>query len=1198
MSLNKYQNISPEELSEIVSFDRSNKKAVFDEYKSESMQAKQAEGAACLFNLLNEKGLALLADEVGMGKTIQALSVITALWHQNKNTKVLVLAPRNEVAFNWINEYETFINVHYKLNDDLVKTKIGNAIVNPAIFASNLYDLVSLVKQGWGKLFIGKITSFSSLLSKNDVNERLKTVGIKKKVKSKEKIDQVEEIAELISSEIKRCLVDEKFDLIVIDEAHYFRNVNGNSLRVKAAKKFFGEKLRKLSNRVLLLTATPNHSSSANIRAMASYFDDGCYQDPAISFDEILNKICVRRFRRLSNYNLIKYNYRSEKAMPSNFEGNKNAELFFGIYQKLLAQTYLNEKALGSKRNMLHFLEGTEFIPYEDEQEDEDSNHDNVRDQSDFSKGLDGDMLIKLSNEYKKIFNDYPAHPKYDKLMNELIRPEENLRRLNEKKLVFVRRIPSVREIANRGIHRYDEILLSKINKASGLDLKFSSTQNFRSYFNNKLATNSFSDVDQDDDDFSENEDEKIENVPNSKILDLFKVIKKKKIRSTSASNFRLRFVRSKSSAFNIFFSPGANYFDEPYNVEIEQTFYFKTHTEDNYFVSCLLDRLNNTKSISEYDKIRIKSSPISKLNVDPKEVKVLKPKVKLETLMTLYWKYAKDNKTRDEFLTLKNTYLNLSPYQKEALSMFIEKGVLLASSVLVDLFCTFLRVNRKEKLQALDLYKSFVKEFNKDMKQSSIIEIIDYSILHFDVISEKVFNLKDDVSLLDVKWENFYNAQPIYPYSAQTKNSKILSSFNTPFFPDILVSTSVLQEGVNLQYFCDNVIHYGVAWTPGDNEQRVGRIDRMFSKVERNLNMKGKGNAELKINYPYLENTIDQDHVSNFIYKKYFEETFIDKCDSSETQMTYDPETMGVDYWRDYFRSPQEVNLSDPYCAKEKLRDLGKPKFKLNLKESESKIESEILNTFSNIKDLPVYRSRKNSNTLCILDPTLQNERKQPVKVSLKYLPELSHVSGYLSYVLSLVTPMGSKRKDSLFDREYSRYIGIYEAYPNVKLCLDPSVNNDSDFGMYMRVDIPVFPNHLDRPLSNVELLTHYYNLISSADEIEKIVTKDDLKIRDEDLTFHIQEDTELLRNSRYKQKKASSWYNYNEKYLIRKSVSSKFNSLSLKEAWINNHHNNFLKFQGNHNYASLLVSLIKGDIQNIELNTLNYVFEQQFKK
>jgi len=125
------------------------------------MPDKQAEGFARLFNLLIEHGVALLADEVGMGKTIQALSVIASLWQQKPNARVLVLAPRMEIARNWISEYETFINVHYKLNDDVVKNKYGNKAMHVAHYCEKLYNLVEQYKEIGKRFFVGKISSFS-----------------------------------------------------------------------------------------------------------------------------------------------------------------------------------------------------------------------------------------------------------------------------------------------------------------------------------------------------------------------------------------------------------------------------------------------------------------------------------------------------------------------------------------------------------------------------------------------------------------------------------------------------------------------------------------------------------------------------------------------------------------------------------------------------------------------------------------------------------------------------------------------------------------------------------------------------------------------------------------------------------------------------------------------------------------------------
>jgi SNF2 family DNA or RNA helicase len=73
------------------------------------MFGKQAEGTAMLYNLLSDKRIALLADEVGMGKTYQALGVAVLAWKQNPEAKILIIAPNNSVASNWCDEYDTFI---------------------------------------------------------------------------------------------------------------------------------------------------------------------------------------------------------------------------------------------------------------------------------------------------------------------------------------------------------------------------------------------------------------------------------------------------------------------------------------------------------------------------------------------------------------------------------------------------------------------------------------------------------------------------------------------------------------------------------------------------------------------------------------------------------------------------------------------------------------------------------------------------------------------------------------------------------------------------------------------------------------------------------------------------------------------------------------------------------------------------------
>ena len=58
--------------------------------------------------------------------------------------------------------------------------------------------------------------------------------------------------------------------------------------------------------------------------------------------------------------------------------------------------------------------------------------------------------------------------------------------------------------------------------------------------------------------------------------------------------------------------------------------------------------------------------------------------------------------------------------------------------------------------------------------------------------------------------------------------------AFNTPFFPEILIASSVLAEGVDLHLDCRFVVHHDLSWNPSTIEQRTGRVDRIGSKAER----------------------------------------------------------------------------------------------------------------------------------------------------------------------------------------------------------------------------------------------------------------------------------------------------------------------------------------------------------------------------
>jgi len=62
----------------------------------------------------------------------------------------------------------------------------------------------------------------------------------------------------------------------------------------------------------------------------------------------------------------------------------------------------------------------------------------------------------------------------------------------------------------------------------------------------------------------------------------------------------------------------------------------------------------------------------------------------------------------------------------------------------------------------------------------------------------------------------------------------RLMLAFNTPFFPEILIASSVLAEGVDLHLDCRFVIHHDLCWNPSTIEQRTGRVDRIGCKSER----------------------------------------------------------------------------------------------------------------------------------------------------------------------------------------------------------------------------------------------------------------------------------------------------------------------------------------------------------------------------
>ena len=87
----------------------------------------------------------------------------------------------------------------------------------------------------------------------------------------------------------------------------------------------------------------------------------------------------------------------------------------------------------------------------------------------------------------------------------------------------------------------------------------------------------------------------------------------------------------------------------------------------------------------------------------------------------------------------------------------------------------------------------------------------------------------------------------------------RAVDGFNTPLYPEVLIATPVLGEGLDLHRFCRRVIHHDLPWNPAKLEQRTGRVDRVGSLAER-LRQDGDGRSvPIEVAMPFVPGTYDE---------------------------------------------------------------------------------------------------------------------------------------------------------------------------------------------------------------------------------------------------------------------------------------------------------------------------------------------------
>lgn len=1082
-AMNGWGTLLPGQVSDYINFDSSNPAWTYEGPSSTSMASRQAEGVAYLWNQLSQQGLALLADEVGMGKTYQALGVAALLWRMKPQARVLVLTPNREICAQWQREYGTFVRKHYRPIDHCVKNSATAAPVQSIHSCWKLEELADLVETRPGHLYLTTIHSLSGLVPYTE--------------KGSNNVAIARERAGEIQRRIKQALGKQGFDLIIVDEAHYFRKRDGGSQRVNAAEAFFAGPEGLLGDKVLLLTATPSHSSLGDVENILGYFRD-MKQEPDNSVLALMQKYGLRRFRRLRGRDghLSKREYRREIDTPCDFEGSPEAELFFALYQKKLVTEL---KCTRDNKSLLYgFLEGFESVGRRHQEASATAEElpDEVANK-DFSRAPDSELLSRLTLQYDKHVGGIPDHPKYGQLVGQCV-PADILRAPrdlhDDKHLVFVRRIPSVRELTQRINAAYDALLAKRICDAWGVDRKGHARWKrsgwgraaFEEMIRNLRMAEDVPEIEGGEQSEAGTEEEGDAQL-GSAIADLFVVKDEKgKVARTDCANVSLRF-RKPESAFALFLEPSADYLEAPYSYCYEGPQADKQRLD---YVNAAQDERLLRHELASPARIRERKNY-------------------REPLHTL-WSLVLPALAPDEQAVLRE-WSRHWPAVAENFANYLKTGFLFASPVMVEIYCWFTEFSRSNSDKDVQLrYRAFLEYVRRRLPQSLLLAYFKSALGTFETLCEKILDHKSH------EWQKEWRAlkslqNPAWYASGESKNRhRLIMGFNSPFYPNVLVATSVFQEGVNLHLQCRKVHHYGIAGSPGDNEQRVGRVDRLFGKVNQLLHVDGQ--TELEIRYPFLKNSLDEDQVASFIARKFAIEEKMDAC----LQPTFDRkiELTQVN-WRDFLRKPvKAISVKDPYPAHFDGLAPDVPPYRPveihDEQESAGYIKALLLQILDPGSDalLELTNAERYPDALYLIDPVVKEpmqRRRQPILVERRFSADYSALVDEAVHYLSLRSPIASRQvltAGGALDvgRLGQLCEGLAADYPLARIALDPAAAR-SHFYLQARVDLPVFArkgklNMLSR--SELALALHHLKHASDRLEYELFGGARDLEVND----------------------------------------------------------------------------------------------------
>ena len=893
----------------------------------------QAKGVTALCNILKTRQYAYLADEVGMGKTYQAIGVISMLLKEKPDAKILVIAPNRSVQSNWISEIKNFENNNLNEAVDL----------SVEDFTERIDFIKSFREKIKKRIFLTRLTTFStigdSILRYENPNykyweeipapaKRL-FEGLNRVTNANTRTDSRDKFYLLDSGKICGKFLRNYtpyFDLVVIDEAQNMRNENNATVflnywlglkRCRDNKTSPVGKIlssipnrKKDSSKFLLLSATPAHRNIDSLRNQLFYFEDASAVPNADEIThEYLSQFLIRRLRTYNNE--TKYNVRN--IIPSNVsetleedtENGLKQRLFLALVQSKLAR---DEPSKNNSTYKIGFLETFEsykpsgILQNDDETGEMGKEFENNGSQEEGEKGSapDKKMLLELSKSFYDCFGEgkYPPHPKFSFMEKEI----DNLLKKNlpinefrtdapDKAVVFVRRLATVDELENRLNSMYEERIISYWGKELGIENASlrDIQKEFENRYNGKTSRESLGEEPKDDD--SEIE-ENVGNLVRSQLINWLALKKQHIGRGFYAvSKFKKSLLRNKpnSTLFSENYFKALNslinldllvnndlikeineYIAGDYKLYILEYSGKKRYNSSELLPLCCFVALKKTgnQEVSSFIKDFYEIGEQKECN----DIHFSKRLIKETLAQDSIWNHMSEFDI-DIDIDIGIDGRDLL-YKREVLKAIAEKYIKSSEAILELMYCY---IEDDTNLCSSVMERLFSEKCSYGIRIKKLFEngnLVCKQLLGGKRI-EHGSELRTELKFIDLQqWV-------MSATGGNMGNEGLIKRFNTPFYPDVIVCTDVLKEGINLHLFCNRVYHYGLAWTPGDLEQRIGRIDRFFSKTHRERAQQevlpDEDKTKIEVNYPYLGKSVDEHQLKQVLKFKLSADPLLD---------------------------------------------------------------------------------------------------------------------------------------------------------------------------------------------------------------------------------------------------------------------------------------------------------------------------------